>query len=498
MVSKKILSVMILFVMAVPVGMTTNFLNISGNDVPLTMEQKSRQAVGDVPPDNVTIVVDVMRLRTMTVNCDDPGLYFKIFINGENSVWMDQVYNGKDIWFEWPTAAATIPYDVNKTVIIQIEVWEEERGQDIQCDLSKEKGPYEGGKTITIFYDLKRGEWTGDDYLKDGNGYGHCSGFEDGNEDENDCEIWFDIYQWGDSGWWGNEDRLTYWEKVHVYGLNGSKNYGNVDFNGDGIPIEWEDKYGFDPFAESNASEQDPDNDGLTNYEEYETSKWFSDPFAQDIFVEVDGMQAKHSWEKPYTLPKESQNMICNPFARHNITLHIDDGNLCGGGDLIPYKEGMSGRDLMAARFKYFLNEDEHNWKRGVFHYALICSQIQWYGRPAGGRMFYIDAHTVGGQYVRNWAWAFYLQGSNYYKAFASVFMHELGHTLGLMSFEGIDNEKTRFPWYKEYWEWGTYKSCMNYRYVYKLVDYSSGDDPDHDQNDWAVLDLTRFTEEGW
>ncbi|RLF43618.1 MAG: hypothetical protein DRN17_06020, partial [Thermoplasmata archaeon] len=61
---------MILFVMAVPVGMTTNFLNISGNDVPLTMEQKSRQAVGDAPPDNVTIVVDVMRLRTMTVNCD--------------------------------------------------------------------------------------------------------------------------------------------------------------------------------------------------------------------------------------------------------------------------------------------------------------------------------------------------------------------------------------------------------------------------------------------
>jgi len=498
MVSKKILSVLILFMLAVPVGITTNFLNTGGNDTPLTVEQEFRQAVGETPPNNVTIVVDVMRLRAMTVEKDEPGLYFKIFINGENSVWWNQVFNEEDIWFEWPTAAATIPYDVNETVVIQIEVWEKKTLQDMQCDLSREKGEYEGGKTITIFYDLKRGEWTGDDYLKDGNGYGHCSGFEDGVEDENDCEIWFDIYQWGYGGWWGNQDRLTYWEKAHIYGLNASKNYGNVDFNGDGIPAWWEDKYGFDPFAESNASEQDTDKDGLTNFEEYETSQWLSDPFARDIFVEVDGMQARHSWEEPYTLPKESQNIICNPFARHNITLHIDDGNLCGGGDLIPYKEGMSGNDLMAARFKYFLNEDEHNWKRGVFHYALICSQIQWYSRPAGGRMFYIDAHTVGGQYVRNWAWAFSLQGSNYYKAFASVFMHELGHTLGLMSFEGIDNENTRYPWYKEYWEWGTYKSCMNYRYVYKLVDYSIGDDPDHDQNDWAKLDLTHFTEEGW
>jgi len=497
MISKKILSVLILFVMAVPVGMTTNF-SITGEKSTIDIYHQSGEATQSLPPQNITIVVDVMRLRAMTLKDDNPGLYFKIFINGENSVWMDQVYNSKDIWFEWPTAAATIPYDVNKSVVIQIEVWEKKMGRDVQCDLSKEKGPYEGGKTITLIYDLKRGEWTGDDFLKDGNGYGHCSGFEDGNENENDCEIWFDIYQWGDSGWWGNEDRLTYWEKVHIYGLNASNNYDDVDFNGDGIPLWWEDKYGFDPFAESNVSEQDPDHDGLTNFEEYETSKWLSDPFAQDIFVEVDGMQAKHPWEKPYTFPKESQNIICNPFARHNITLHIDDGDLCGGGDLIPYKEGMSGKDLMAARFKYFLNEDEHNWKRGVFHYALICSQIQWYSRPAGGRMFYIDSHTVGGQYVRNWAWAFYLQGSNYYKAFASVFMHELGHTLGLIDFEGIDNEKTRFPWYKEYWEWGTYKSCMNYRYVYKLVDYSSGDDPDHDQNDWAKLDLTRFTEEGW
>ena len=76
--------------------------------------------------------------------------------------------------------------------------------------------------------------------------------------------------------------------------------------------------------------------------------------------------------------------------------------------------------------------------------------------------------------------------------------MHELGHTLGLNHYGGVDNEETRFPWNKEFWEWGPYRSCMNYRYAYKLVDFSNGDDDDHDRNDWEVIDLPRFTQPGW
>ena len=72
--------------------------------------------------------------------------------------------------------------------------------------------------------------------------------------------------------------------------------------------------------------------------------------------------------------------------------------------------------------------------------------------------------------------------------------MHELGHTLGLNGFAGIDNENSRFAWNEEFWEWGPYRSCMNYRYVYKLVDYSNGDDEEYDQNDWARINLRRFT----
>ena len=487
---KKMLSILILLCLAIPATFSANVIK-KEND-----KSKVKDNILSLDePDNVSIIVDIKRVRTMSIKENEPQIYFKIYINGKDSVWWPEVYEGKDIWFEWPIAAREVPYNPDNSISIQIQVWEKKGLVDEACDVSKGKSPYLAGKTINLFYDIKRGEWTGDDFLGDKNGYGHCSGFEDGNENENDCEIWFDIYQWVER--WG-EDRLTYWEKVNVYHLNASKDYHEVDFNGDGIPIEWEDKYGFDPFAESNISREDPDKDGLTNLEEYKTSQWLSDPFAQDIFIEVDGMQAKHPWGKPYIFPKESQYLLCNAFARHNITVHIDDGCMGGGGDLIPFDEGMTGNELITARFKYFLNEDENNWKKGIFHYAIICCQMEWNWRPAGGRMFYIDSHCIGAQYVRNWAWAFYLQGSNYYKAFASVFMHELGHTLGLFDFEGIDNERTRFPWYKEFWEWGNYESCMNYRYVFKLVDYSNGDDPDHDQNDWEIIDLTRFSRDDW
>jgi hypothetical protein len=499
--SKQLFLAIVILALIIPAGVTTQCLvTVSDSGSTASIPERWQTVTAANTPGEVTVVVDISRVRTMTVPKENPEFYFSIIINGENAIWWEEIHKGFDIFFEWPTAAMTLPFNEDNSVIpIQIEVWEKNRlGIDQPFDASGASSPYLAGKTITIFYDMKRGEWTGDDYLGDSSGYGHISGFEDENINESDCELWFDIYQITDEYWWHETDRLTAWEKEHIYGLNATQNYYNTDFNADGIPIEWEDKYGFDPFADDATAGEDPDQDGLTNFEEFKTAHWLSDPFTQDIFIEVDGMEAKNPLGSPYTFPQQSQQLLLNAFARHNIVVHIDDGTMGGGGDLIPFDEGMDGRELIAARLKYFLNGNEEYWKRGVFHYAVICHQMEWSGRPAGGRMCYIDMHTIGGQYVRNWAPLFYAQGSNYYRGFASVFMHELGHTLGLNAFEGVDNENSRFPWNEEYWEWGPYKSCMNYRYVYKLVDYSIGDDADHDQNDWDVIDLTRFTQPGW
>lgn len=445
-------------------------------------------------PENVTVTMNIERIRVLSIKEEEPTLYLKIFINGVDAMWWSEKYKGREILFEWPVAALTIPYS-NDVIPIQIELWKDGI-IDKPCDIGKGKSPYLEGKSVTIFYNLTTGEWYGDDYLGDGNGYGHVSGYEDGNYEENDCEVWFDIYERYDSIHSG--DRMTYWDKIK-YGLDPTKSYANVDIDGDGIPCDWEDKYGYSPVAWDNHSSLDPDNDGLTNYEEWETSQWQSDPFSKDVFVEVDFMKAKNPWETDYTFPKQSQWMVENAFAKHNITLHIDDG-WNGGGDYVPYDDALTGKELQAIRWKYFLNEDANNWKRGVFHYAIMCSNIYWSFRPAGGRMFYIDAFTVGVKYVRDWLWALRLQGSDYYTALASVWMHELGHNLGIFhsNSPGCDNENTRFPWQSDYWKYGNYKSCMNYRYVYKLVDYSDGSHGENDFDDWGHLDLTLLNEEGW
>ncbi|MBS3772748.1 MAG: hypothetical protein KGY55_00940, partial [Candidatus Thermoplasmatota archaeon] len=226
---KTIGALIALFIMMVPAAMTVT-MNPGEQAVQADVDRDVGAA--SYNPDNITVVVDIMRLRAMTLDTDTPRLYFKILINGENALWWEQVHEGPDIYFEWPTAALTVPYNPDEPVTVQIEVWEKNRlGVDRPCDISQGTSDQLAGKTLMLFYDLKRGEWTGDDYLRDGNGYGHASGFEDGDTNDGDCEIWFDIYQWGEGSWWGDSSRLTGWEKENVYGLNASRDYCTTDFN---------------------------------------------------------------------------------------------------------------------------------------------------------------------------------------------------------------------------------------------------------------------------
>jgi len=445
-------------------------------------------------PGSVTIYVDLLRFRAMSVEASLPAFYFEVDINGEPALPGREVHRGADLWLDNLTASRTIVYDPDTPVDIVIRARQRSPLLDTICDISPRSGLL-GGRALTLTYDLRTGQWTGDDHLEDGDGYGHASGFADGNERQQDAEIWFDIYQVEEGC---PPDRITYWKKVNYYHLDGHQSYQGYDPDQDGIPMEWEDKYGYDPLAWDDHAALDPDRDGLTNLQEYMMEEWLADPFAQDIYVEIDGMEGPFRWSQPYMLPEESQHLLSNVFARHNITLIFDDGLMGEGGELLPYDNLTSYEDMWNARNRYFLHWNHNHPRRGVFHYALICAQIDFSRRPAGGCAFAIDSHIIAGQYVRNWLPSFVAQGSDYHTAFASVFMHELGHTLGLNRFGGIDNEESRFPWNKEYWQWGPYESCMNYRYVYKLVDYSDGDDEDYDQNDWEIIDLTRFAREDW
>jgi hypothetical protein len=73
--------------------------------------------------------------------------------------------------------------------------------------------------------------------------------------------------------------------------------------------------------------------------------------------------------------------------------------------------------------------------------------------------------------------------------------MHELGHNLGLFVDDcgGNDNTAATRPWYREFYEYWNYKSCMNYRYTYAILDYSDGQNGRNDYDDWGNLQFDFF-----
>ena len=77
--------------------------------------------------------------------------------------------------------------------------------------------------------------------------------------------------------------------------------------------------------------------------------------------------------------------------------------------------------------------------------------------------------------------------------------MHELGHTFGLDLFfhPGCDLFLTYKPGSIGWRLFENYRSCMNYRYVYKYLDYSDGSHGSLDHDDWGGLDFEFFHKRG-
>ncbi len=416
---------------------------------------------------DLAIDIHIERVRKIVIE-EEPSFSIKIMV-GEQSWEGEIVFHGYDV-MELCTAHFDVPDD-KEEILILIEVWEGERKGDISAD----------GESLEIIYNARTGSWNGDDFVEDASGYGHSSGCEDGDITDLDYEIWFDI-KFNDY----DNDGLTYWEEVNVYGTDPEESDLGEDYDNDSLPIEWEDKYGYDPFSRDNHVRLDSDVDGLTNVEEYEMKGWFADPFRQDIFIEVDCMAPANGIQ--HIMPKKSIQMLYSAFTKHNIVLLLDDGCM-GGSDEIPLDEALDWDELREIYETYFLHNDQNNSRKGVFHYAIICHEIVFWRRPAGGMNFMRDAFVIGSAYIQKWRPS--KEGMEI--AHASLFMHELGHSLDLNHYIGVDNEHTRFPWQLQYWLFGNYKSCMNYRYAFTLIDYSDGTHGFLDYDDWGTLDLQRF-----
>ena len=435
----------------------------------------------------------------------DPDFYVKVFINGKefkSPVWRNQKY----VYPNW-SVSCDVPDDV-EYVNITIQLWDADFGMDKLCDIDNNYDNFPKSYDLDLVYSIRTGHWFGDDAVTppdyrgypDLSGYGRANGCDDNSiyQNDRDCEIWFDIYQ-NDY----DNDTIPYWVETNVYHTDPMKDDRGDDSDGDGVPIEWEFKYGYycwqhwwdgkiedewlySPNVAEDHKNLDPDNDGLSNYEEWETSQWGSDPFRRDLFIEVDQMEAGDE-EPASMLPEGTKELLATAYDKHNIVYHLDDGCM-GGGETIPFEKEVSRRKLREEYYqKYFLHDGEQAWRQGVFHYAVIVYDAGYPGYAIKRDMWQISSKYVNDKCRQ----LFFVDPKIVY---GSVFMHETGHSLDIWN-PGVDDPDTMYPWKYDYWKYRPYKSCMNYGYTYILVDYSDGSHGMNDFDDWHNLSLTYFNE---
>lgn len=438
-----------------------------------------------------------------------PDFYLKVIINNQeyqSDIWSNTKYVYNSDW----SATLNVPDD-QEIVEIKIQLWDskdegasEDRLCDISGDENKESKPITSiltnllnskiskilevkhdnvdGYDAEIQYNIKTGTWTGDDFRGDISGYGRLNGCDDDSVfyRQRDCELWFNIFQ-NDY----DNDGIPYWDEVNNFGSNPQlKDTGDPD--NDKIPVEWEWKWGYNPFTPENHESIDPEGDSINNLEEFMTSEWYSDPYRKDVFVEMDMVGDGPNGEKTY-FPEESDELIRTAFNRRNIMFHLDQGQM-GGFDIIPFVDEPGRTKLWEIYNDYFLHGDANNWRRGVFHYGLVLYSASG---PAG-YMFRSNGFIIASRGHEKLSQEPNLDRDVVY---ASAYMHELGHTFSFWPIPG-HNQASKFPYQLGWWLYRPYKSCMNYGYMYEMVDYSDGSRSPPDLNDWARIDYDAFERE--
>jgi parallel beta-helix repeat protein len=263
--------------------------------------------------------------------------------------------------------------------------------------------------------------------------------------------------------------------------------FGDKDTDLDGVPDWWEDKWGYDPYTWDNHANLDPDEDGLNNIEECYTDKYGSNPFFKDVFIEVDWLKSNDG--NTNKVSKDYISKAVEIFKNHDINLHIDLGELDGGGE-ITVSSTSSLADLRDIYWDYFLENDLDNPRKGIFHYVLVMNENP---ETYSGFVFFGWDHLDSmGLCIQTM-----YDNNNAEKSKLIIYgiVHELGHQMGLLidDFEGIDNDQSTKPLTMQFFKQFNYKSVMNYQKYLKILSYSDGTHGKGDFDDWSNLDFSFF-----
>jgi hypothetical protein len=412
-----------------------------------------------------------------------PTFYWKIIVDGKETnsfgtIGLTGVYEEWDTKLWKGRANYFIEEEEEESSVIIIIVEREGRK-----DIEKEK--------IQLLYDYRTGRWSGDDYFKDEDGYGHYLG--------DTFEVWFNIYQ-ADY----DHDGIPYQVEVNVLHTNPMVDDSLNDPDSDGIPTSWEWRWGYDPHTWDDHEHLDPDIDGVENIEEYQLRKWFANPYQPDIYIETDGMQKRGPLDLPHVFFEESQQMIIERFAQHGINVYIDDGwmgNLPnGGGELLPFVKSFD--DVVGGHVLSFYEHNFPDERKGIFRYVIIANEKGW---CTSSKYNYYDTILVGTGIRPTFKTRLAFTERARRVCLAKGVLHELGHSMGFLphTFPGIDIMKRsiidRYPSmpdeeYEGYYN--NYHSIMNYKYIWrdrKLFDFSDGSNGEYDRNDWDYIYLPAF-----
>ena len=489
----------------------------------------------------ITFTIKMIRAFEKLDPFTDPDFYVKLFINDEK--YTSPTWNNKNYVKDNPWSQTVNVPDTEQIVTFKIQLCEKDPGLDQLCDISRDYTILSDSRDVELNYSIATGQWYLDDINNfgywgsseaDPSGRGRFNGCDDGSihEKDLDCELWFDITQ-NDY----DNDGIPYWAEVNIFETDPEDSDLGRDDDNDGVPFEWEYKWGFyafewgtrvyqgwiyDPLSWENHSSYDDDKDGLDNVEEYlaSTEGFWTDPFRQDILLEIDQMEEGPNGEGA-PIPELTYDLLWDSFAQQNIIFHVDDD-----GRVLPFDDELNGgrggseSELDKVYYEYFLNGDLHNWRHGAFHYGVIpynadypgymwgsnAYEGEWDGEWSHPNIYNVsmrgDCFLVETEFhdkrVDDYPLLRIITMRSINKevrrayVYAVAIMHETGHVLGLHG-PGIDNRGTTKPWSIEFWIWIRYMSCMNYQKMYYLVDYSDGSRGKNDHDDWARIDLTQF-----
>jgi len=225
------------------------------------------------------------------------------------------------------------------------------------------------------------------------------------------------------------------------------------DTDGDGLPDSWE------------LNGIDVDKDGETDLDLQMLGADFEH---KDIFVEIDYMNAHrpNQYALDSVIEAFRKAPVKNPDMVTGINLHLIVD------EIVPYKEVLSSfSDAYTLKSSYFGTENERldqktvEAKKNVFRYCLSVDRI-WFNPPDYNVPGVAEGNACDDFIV---AFGAFSISTNTIKNQAALFMHELGHSLGLGHGGGDDVN------YKP-----NYLSIMNYMFTYgdllpgRPLDYST------------------------